>query len=125
MNVVEGVFSEVRLRRILGSSLPASNTKLQQRYGHLAYIHAVLPPRHLGSYSEQGRGVGNLYSVSPPTGRKLCSYDEAHLYVDGPCVDGCGCYGPIGGGPSRFAKRQVPAGGDELRNHRQLQIRSR
>ena len=25
----------------------------------------------------------------------MCTYEEAHLYVDGPCVDGCGCYGPI------------------------------
>jgi Ca2+-binding RTX toxin-like protein len=28
----------------------------------------------------------------------LCTYDEAHLYVDVSCVDGWGCYGPLGGG---------------------------
>jgi hypothetical protein len=44
---VSPLFTQVRRTGILGSSLPASNSKQQQKYGHLAYRHTVLAPRYL------------------------------------------------------------------------------
>jgi hypothetical protein len=50
---------------------------------HLAYIHAVFPPRHLGRYSKQGRGFDTF--LLPPFYGKV-ALDEAQTYL--PCAVG-------------------------------------
>ena len=91
-------FAQVPRSRIPRSSAKRSSEKFatsKQRPPNsnvMATWHTDMPCSCLDTYAARENalasrgGVLTPFFLCPSTGRKLCSYDEAHLYVDGSCV---------------------------------------